>query len=598
MSVYRRSLFLTICILFCFTANVCLAKKGEELYEELGISKTATQEEVKKAFRKMTRENHPDTKEEMEEKEKAKEIMSRVLRAYEVLGDEQKRSDYDKFGVIPGETLNPDDYTTEELFEYFHQQSPITSRVPTLDSFTLLRRMMRFRGRRIFVLHLYGDDSNACRQYAPVWDGLYYSALVQAGVMELYRIDGQSAEGQVLAEELGLQYKGEAQVVALIDGTTWNLHGISNQLKTGKSRFVFQHLQDFAIGFFYQYHQNISSLTVKNVDTLLELLRRPRDADQPHIILFPKVITETIPIAIQMHYPQSTVLAVPRQELRLFVEEFCGLELSATDRDGNAAALSEFVVLSTSALGGTDSFEEGKNIVRECGGIHIGVSSSLTFEKADSFLKEHIPPVVPGMKKLPMMDDLTYWPTCREKCMLWVRQDCSAEPTSDEAHIVSLFSVNKAFLGFKTGFVCASASLWEHLHVPSGQKSTFVALQDGDDEDIFVVHSLSAVTPGELTGKLVEQSLGLTENSARRISLHPLSLGEYIVGDAHFPIDHNQRYWDMFNAAMYWLLPSLTSFGPFLLMYFLQKRFFPLPDPGAAPQNDNNNNDANENNNQ
>ena len=66
----------------------------KDYYEILGVSKTATDEEIKRAFRKLAKQYHPDINKEPGAEEKFKEIGE----AYAVLSDPAKRKQYDQFG--------------------------------------------------------------------------------------------------------------------------------------------------------------------------------------------------------------------------------------------------------------------------------------------------------------------------------------------------------------------------------------------------------------------------------------------------------------------------------------------------------------------
>lgn len=75
---------------------------AEDYYDVLGITRTASQDEIKKAFRKKAHQFHPDKSGGDEE------AFKRVNEAYQVLGDEQKRSQYDQFGrTFDGAGGNP-----------------------------------------------------------------------------------------------------------------------------------------------------------------------------------------------------------------------------------------------------------------------------------------------------------------------------------------------------------------------------------------------------------------------------------------------------------------------------------------------------------
>ncbi len=75
-----------------------------DYYEILGVPRNASQEDIKKAYRKLVRQYHPDlNKDDPEAERKFKEINE----AYEVLSDPEKRAKYDKYGRVDGDFTQP-----------------------------------------------------------------------------------------------------------------------------------------------------------------------------------------------------------------------------------------------------------------------------------------------------------------------------------------------------------------------------------------------------------------------------------------------------------------------------------------------------------
>ena len=72
----------------------CKIMVNRDYYEVLGTSKTATDAEIKSAYRKLAKQYHPDVSKEENAGEKFKEVQE----AYDVLSDNEKRSAYDQFG--------------------------------------------------------------------------------------------------------------------------------------------------------------------------------------------------------------------------------------------------------------------------------------------------------------------------------------------------------------------------------------------------------------------------------------------------------------------------------------------------------------------
>ena len=66
-----------------------------DYYEILGVSKSASADEIKKAYRKVAMQHHPDRN---EGDKAAEEKFKEAAEAYEVLSNEDKRARYDRFG--------------------------------------------------------------------------------------------------------------------------------------------------------------------------------------------------------------------------------------------------------------------------------------------------------------------------------------------------------------------------------------------------------------------------------------------------------------------------------------------------------------------
>jgi curved DNA-binding protein len=86
-----------------------MAVKFEDYYKTLGVSKSASQDEIKKAYRKLAQKWHPDRN---KDDPNAQSTFAKINEAYEVLSDPEKRKQYDQFGANykQGQEFDPSDF--------------------------------------------------------------------------------------------------------------------------------------------------------------------------------------------------------------------------------------------------------------------------------------------------------------------------------------------------------------------------------------------------------------------------------------------------------------------------------------------------------
>lgn len=95
---------------------------SKDYYEILGVEKGASQEEIKKAYKKLAKKYHPDLHQDEKEKERVSEKFKEISEAAAVLGNKEKREQYDRYGSAenPFEGFSSSDFSGmgfEDIFE-------------------------------------------------------------------------------------------------------------------------------------------------------------------------------------------------------------------------------------------------------------------------------------------------------------------------------------------------------------------------------------------------------------------------------------------------------------------------------------------------
>lgn len=158
----------------------------KDYYATLGVPKTASEGEIKKAYRKLIRKYHPDVSREADADAKTKELNE----AYGVLGDAEKRAAYDELGNAPrqaGQGFRP----PPDWGAGFEASSSASSD----DSDFFKDLFAHVGGRRRHAFHTRGEDSHASIRIS-----LHDSYHGAARTITL-RVPERDAQGRVVTRE-------------------------------------------------------------------------------------------------------------------------------------------------------------------------------------------------------------------------------------------------------------------------------------------------------------------------------------------------------------------------------------------------------------
>lgn len=138
-----------------------IALSIEDPYKTLGVSKGASQDEIKKAFSTLAKKWHPDKNDSPEAQEKYVEISN----AYEILTDSDKRKQYENSKA--GNQYYRSNFDNFGFSYWFASRKPIFSETYwlTYENFETVTA-----GNDVWVIEFYTDRCAPCIEHAPVWE--------------------------------------------------------------------------------------------------------------------------------------------------------------------------------------------------------------------------------------------------------------------------------------------------------------------------------------------------------------------------------------------------------------------------------------------
>jgi len=135
-------------------------QQNEDLYETLNLPRSATQSQIKTAYRKLALKFHPDRQSTPEEKHRCNDIFTNIGNAYEVLSDKKRRDVYDRYGTT--DTGNAANTTSNEHEHPSTRQQQHSSDQPSFGRF--------FRGRDPFQDQFFTRSGNGQQGHAGFMD--------------------------------------------------------------------------------------------------------------------------------------------------------------------------------------------------------------------------------------------------------------------------------------------------------------------------------------------------------------------------------------------------------------------------------------------
>jgi len=241
VSVRRQcSVLFSRCIVFLMLCLVSMASSGEDFYGLLGISRQANNREIRRAFKKLALEMHPDKNQDDPE---ASNKFMKINRAYEVLKDDEMRRKYDQHGEEGLDGSNQG--RNYENWHYYNQEFGLYDEDPEI--ITLSRSDFDpsvTYSEDIWFINFYSPRCSHCHTLAPSWremarelDGVIRIGAVNcADERQLCQLQGIHGYPSLVLYPNKLKYQGDRSTRELVKFAMSHVHVSAVELWEGNYR--------------------------------------------------------------------------------------------------------------------------------------------------------------------------------------------------------------------------------------------------------------------------------------------------------------------------------------------------------------------------
>ncbi|XP_068700489.1 dnaJ homolog subfamily C member 16-like isoform X3 [Montipora foliosa] len=254
-TLFLRHLLLFGLILIQFPSCLESLDADEDPYKILGVPRSASNDDIKKAYKKMARNWHPDKNDDPE----AQEMFIKINEAHEILSDKEKKQHFDLYGTTTqprnGQKQGSPFFDPHSGFSFFFNGMPFQNSWSTpgqIDYRTYYKTILPMSSEKPYLIKFIADWCFACAQIEEIWEDTTHGMKKNGMGIGIVNINSSPR----LADALGIRHV--PSIIGVINGYISFYSGSVTK----------QRLKDFVTGLFPG--GLIQMVTKQNLDSFLD----------------------------------------------------------------------------------------------------------------------------------------------------------------------------------------------------------------------------------------------------------------------------------------------------------------------------------------